>query len=96
MKAIILAAGQGKRLRPLTLEKPKVLLEVNGKSILEHNLEILNEFVDEVIIVVGFLKEQIIEKIGLSYKDMQISYVEQKELLGNGHAIMQAAPFIWA
>lgn len=95
MKAIILAAGKGTRLRPLTLTKPKVLLEINGKSILEHNLEILNEFVDEVIIVVGYLKEQIIKKIGLFYKDMRINYVEQKELLGTGHAVMQAAPLIW-
>ncbi len=94
MKAIVLAAGKGARLRPLTLIKPKVLLEIGRKSVLEYNLDILNEFVDEVIIVVGYLKEQITKKIGLFYDSMRISYAEQKELLGTGHAVMQAAPLI--
>ncbi len=94
MKAIILAAGEGKRLRPLTLKNPNVLVEVCGKSILEHNLDALDGTADTAIIVVGYLKEQIMNKFGLRYKNIKISYAIQKELLGTGHAIMQAAPLL--
>lgn len=94
MKAVILAAGEGKRLRPLTLTTPKVLLKLNGKSILEHSLNTLNGLVEEAVIIVGHLKEQVRKQIGDGYGDINIRYVEQKELLGTGHALIQAEPFI--
>lgn len=81
MQAIILAAGSSTRTYPLTLTKPKPLLKIAGKTILEHNLEQLDGLVEEVIIIVGYKKEMIID-----YFD-KIKTVEQKEQLGTGHAL---------
>jgi NDP-sugar pyrophosphorylase family protein len=94
MQAIILAAGEGKRLRPLTLDKPKPLVEVNGKPLLEHNLDNLVGFIEEVILIIGYKGEKIKEKYGDSYKGMKLKYVEQKEQLGTGHALLQAEDLV--
>ena len=59
MKAIILAAGLGTRLRPMTENTPKALVKVNQKPLVEYQIEFLKERgIDEIIIVVGYLKEQ--------------------------------------
>ncbi|CUO43277.1 sugar phosphate nucleotidyltransferase [Clostridium disporicum] len=59
MRAILLAAGMGTRLRPLTLETPKPLIKVNGESMIERQIEALKDIgVDEIIIVTGYLKEK--------------------------------------
>lgn len=59
MRAILLAAGMGTRLRPLTLTTPKSLVEVNGQPILERQVEFLKEIgVDEIIVVTGYLSEK--------------------------------------
>ncbi len=77
MKAIILVAGIGTRLKPLTDNIPKCLTEVNGISILENMLEQLNNCsISEIILVVGYLKDKIKEKIGNKFKDIKIKYVE--------------------
>ena len=94
MKAVILAAGKGTRMQPLTFEKPKPLLTVADKTLIEHNLEQLNGLVDEVIIVIGYKGEMIRKHLGDKFKDIKISHVEQKEQLGTGHAIMQAKDFV--
>ncbi len=81
MQAIILAAGRGKRLRPLTDVKPKSLVEIKGKSFIENALEALakhNE-VKEVIIVLGYKKELIKDKIGMEYNRLKITYVENDD-----------------
>ena len=58
MKAIILAAGLGTRLRPMTENTPKALVKVNQKPLVEYQIEFLKERgIDEIIIVVGYLKE---------------------------------------
>lgn len=63
-KAVIVAAGLSSRLYPLTLEKPKSLLQLNGESILSRNISLLNKYgIDDITIVVGYRKEMIIEKI---------------------------------
>lgn len=87
MKAIILAAGAGLRLRPLTETIPKAMLEIGGKPLIEHTLEALPETVDEIIIVVHHLKDQIIDHLGDAYHDLPIRYVEQPKLNGTGAAI---------
>jgi len=75
-KAIILDAGEGKRLRPLTKLKPKCLLELNGLTILEHQLNNLAEYgIKEVTIVVGYRADQIIKKIKEKNFDMDIRFV---------------------
>lgn len=91
MKAVILAAGKGTRMRPLTEGIPKPLLPVAGKTIIEHNIEVLEDLVEEIIIVAGFE----IEKFEKRYSDDEkISIVEQEEALGTGHAALQAKDYI--
>lgn len=94
MKAVIMAAGKGERCYPLTLTKPKPLLKIVNKTVLEHNLEQLKGLVNEAIIIVGYKKEMIMSKIKKRYYKIKITYVEQKEQLGTGHALMQAEKFI--
>lgn len=90
MQAIILAAGKGLRLRPHTETTPKTMLQVGGKPIIVHILEALPDTVDEIIVVVGHLKEQIIEHLGDSWNDLPITYVEQTPLNGTGAALYLA------
>lgn len=89
-----MAAGEGKRMRPLTLERPKPLIEVAGKSILEHVLDVLPSEVDEVIIVVGYKADMIKEKFGDSYKGKKLRYVHQWMPAGTAHALSLARPFL--
>jgi histidinol-phosphate/aromatic aminotransferase/cobyric acid decarboxylase-like protein/choline kinase len=81
MQAVILAAGRGNRLRPITDEIPKALVEVNGKSFLMNDLEALTKHkeVEEVIIVVGYKKELIRRRIGENYKGIHVTYVENND-----------------
>lgn len=59
MRAIILAAGMGTRLRPLTLDTPKPLIQINNESIIERQIKLLSEIgIDEVVIVTGYLNEK--------------------------------------
>jgi len=91
MKAVILAAGRGSRLKPLTDTTPKALLKIDGLTLIEHNLELIYPFVDSYIVVVNYLGEQIIEYIGDNYKEKKIEYIRQKELLGTGDALFSCA-----
>lgn len=76
-KAIILVAGMGTRLKPLTLQNHKCLTEVNGVPILENALKNLSEVgVSQVVLVVGYLKQQIKDRIGDRFADMSIVYAE--------------------
>ncbi len=87
-QAVILAAGKSTRTYPLTVEMPKPLLPVMNKPLLEHNLEALQGVVKEAIIVVGFKKELIMERFGKKFGSIALTYVEQKQQLGTGHALM--------
>ena len=87
MQAVILAAGRGVRLRPLTYHVPKPLIRVNSKSLLEHNFERLPNEIDELVIVIGYLGEQIINYFGDKFKGRKIRYIKQSKLLGTGHAL---------
>lgn len=75
MKAVILAAGRGIRMRPLTLKTPKPLLKVNGKPILDYILESFPPEIEEVIIVVKYLGTQIKKHIGKKNRGMKVKYV---------------------
>ena len=88
MQAVILAAGKSTRTYPLTLTKPKPLLKAANKTLIEHDLENLKDFVSEVIIVVGYKKNSIKKYLGNKYKNLQIKYVEQKQQLGTGSALL--------
>jgi len=94
MKAIIPAAGIGSRLRPHTHTAPKALLHVAGKPILGHILDELLSFgIDEVIIVVGFLGEKIVDYVTKNYK-IKTTFVTQQELNGLGWAIYLTREYI--
>ena len=90
MKAVILAAGEGRRMLPLTLTTPKPLLRVSGKAILEHTFESLPDAVSEVVLVVGHKAQQIREFCGNMFKGKKISYVHQDTMTGTGGALWQA------
>ena len=87
MQAVILAAGSSTRTYPLTLTRPKPLLKVANKTILERNLEAVKDLVDEIIMVVGYEQEMIKEFISKKYPKLNIRYIEQKQQLGTGHAV---------
>ncbi|MFA6463943.1 MAG: nucleotidyltransferase family protein [Candidatus Paceibacterota bacterium] len=87
MKAIILAAGKGTRMGDLSVLTPKPMLKVLGKTLLEHKLDSLPSSIDEVILVVGHLKNKITDTIGEFYKGRRIIYVVQDELLGTAHSL---------
>src|SRR3989344_1778489 len=87
MQAVILAAGKSTRTYPLTITRPKPLLKIANKTLLEHNLDSLMGIVSEAIIVVGYRKEMIKKRIGNSYRGIRIRYAFQKEQLGTGHAL---------
>lgn len=86
MQAIILAAGKGTRFMPLSETKPKPLFSIFDKTILEYNLDELDGLVDEVIIIVGYKKEMVMEKIGKTYGKMKIVYIEDNKIEGTGSA----------
>ena len=75
MKAIISAAGSGRRLRPLTNDLPKSLIEIKGKPILKYALENLSKCgVKDVIIIVGYHADKVKKTLGNQYKDCKIHY----------------------
>lgn len=88
MKALVLAGGRGNRLNELSAEQNKCMIEVRGKHLIEYNLECaLDVGVDEIVIVVGYKAETIINFLGNSYKGKRIKYVIQTEQRGLVHAI---------
>jgi len=92
MKVVIPMAGYGTRLRPHTWSKPKPLVTVAGKPVLGHVLDTVAglPFVEEVIFVVGYLGEQVEEYVRQGYPGLRARYIEQRELLGQSHAVWLA------
>ena len=92
MYALILAGGKGERLRPITDEIPKPMIRVNGRPILEHQIEMLKQAeVTDIILCVGYKSEVISEYFenGEDY-EVNISYSYEESPLGRGGAIKQA------
>ncbi len=87
MKAIVLAAGKGKRLHSEQFNLPKVMREANGKPLIRHvlgNIDFIGK--KDTVVVVGYMKEKVIENLGSDYL-----YSVQDEQKGTGHAVMCAA-----
>jgi len=94
MKAIIMAAGQSTRTAPLTLTRPKPLLPVANKPIIEHQLDALHGIAESAVLVVGYKQEMVRDHLGDSYRGIAIAYVEQREQLGTGHALLQCRDLV--
>lgn len=86
-QCVILAAGLGTRLRPHTRTTPKPMLSVAGRPILEWKIMQLPPEITEVILVVGYLKERIIDHFGTEWQGRKITYIEQHEIRGTGAAL---------
>lgn len=92
MRAVIPVAGFGSRLRPHTHSLPKVLLNVAGKPILAHILdELVKQGIHKLTLITGYKGDMIKDYVSNEY-EFEADFVEQKELLGLGHAIWTAAP----
>ena len=94
MQAVMMVAGQSTRTYPLTLTRPKPLLPVLNRPLIYHNLDQLIGLVEEVILIVGYRKDMIEHELGSQYHGMRLAYQEQREQLGTGHAVLQAAPHV--
>lgn len=87
MQCVILAAGKGTRMRPLTNTIPKPLVKVAGKTLLDHIVESLPSSVEELIIVTGYLEENIRTHCGKEFHGKKVTYVHQSEQKGTAHAL---------
>ena len=96
LKAVILAAGEGRRCRPLTQTRSKVMLPVGNRPFMEHVINALAENgVHDLYIVVGYQKERVMDYFedGIDF-GVNITYLEQNELLGTAHALGKAEDYI--
>jgi len=92
-KAVILAGGLGTRLRPLTLDTPKSMIDVHGKPLVEHLIDLFKKFgVTDIYLNVGHLKEKIMDyfKDGSDF-GVSIFYIEEDEPLGTAGGIKKGA-----
>ncbi len=94
MQAVILAAGRGERMGKLTKNCPKPMLLIKNKPKLAWTLENLPKEISEVILVIGYLGEQIKNFFGEEYAGRKIKYVEQEKLNGSAGAVRLAQPLI--
>ena len=96
MKAVILAAGEGVRLLPITATRPKHMIKIGGKPILEHCLEALKKSgITEVSIVIHYLGKSIRDYLGDGAKfGLKLDYIEQPSILGTGNAAGMAEPYV--
>ncbi|MHA2288877.1 MAG: bifunctional sugar-1-phosphate nucleotidylyltransferase/acetyltransferase [Promethearchaeota archaeon] len=97
MKAVIIAAGKGKRLNPITSTIPKPMIPIGGKPLLEHSiLSLIGVGITEILIIVGY-KEEIIKEYfgeGFTKYNVNIEYTTQSEHLGTAHAVKYAKDFV--
>jgi mannose-1-phosphate guanylyltransferase len=91
MRAIVLAGGMGMRLRPLTDDKPKALVEVNGKPIAEYQIEwLVNGGVDAVTFACGYKWERLKDHFGTKFQGVSIDYSVEERSLGTGGGVKKA------
>ena len=91
-QAVILAAGEGQRLRPFTVNRPKAMLCIADKPILQYVIESLAQNgIRDIVLVVGYCKERVLDYFGSGEKlGVNLTYVTQENQLGTAHALMQA------
>ncbi|MAG14615.1 MAG: glucose-1-phosphate thymidylyltransferase [Dehalococcoidales bacterium] len=95
-QAMVLAAGEGQRLRPFTVNRSKVMLSIAGKPILQYVVEALAQNgIRDIVLLVGYHKEQIFDYMGSGEQlGVAITYVTQEKQLGTAHALAQARDVI--
>ena len=96
MQAVIMAAGRSTRTHPLTATRPKPLVPIWDRPLLEHQLRQLDGLVDEVLLVVGFLREQIEGRFGDALGGIRLRYVVQEQQRGTADALLAARPHVTA
>ncbi|MFW9879902.1 MAG: bifunctional sugar-1-phosphate nucleotidylyltransferase/acetyltransferase [Candidatus Thorarchaeota archaeon] len=97
MKAVILTAGKGKRLMPITSSRPKSMIPLGGKPLLEYTILGLKDAgISDVLLIVGYKKEDIKDYFGDGQTkfNIKIEYISQEEQLGTGHAVSYAKDFV--
>lgn len=89
--AVVLAAGEGRRLRPLTRNRPKPMLPAATTPILERVFdELIGAGITDITVVVGYQRERVQSYFGPTYRNVPLTYVGQQKQLGTGHALLSA------
>ncbi|UPV75256.1 sugar phosphate nucleotidyltransferase [Halorussus limi] len=89
--AVVLAAGEGTRLRPLTRNRPKPMLPAADRPILEHVFDaLIGAGIERLHVVVGYKRDRVQDHFGPTYRNVPVNYVAQDKQLGSGHALVQA------
>jgi glucose-1-phosphate thymidylyltransferase len=91
MKGVVPAAGEGTRLQPYTDDRPKGLIDIDGRPLLSHCFDTLLELgVDGLVVVVGYRGDQIVDRFGETYRGVSVAYVTQGERVGLADAVCRA------
>ncbi|EMA43118.1 sugar phosphate nucleotidyltransferase [Halococcus saccharolyticus] len=89
--AVVLAAGEGNRLRPLTHNRPKPMLPAANRPVLEYVFDaLIDAGIEEIVVVIGYKRDRVQEHFGPTYDDIPLQYVAQEKQLGSGHALLEA------
>jgi UDP-N-acetylglucosamine diphosphorylase/glucosamine-1-phosphate N-acetyltransferase len=89
--AVVLAAGEGTRLRPLTHNRPKPMLPAANRPVLEYVFDaLIDAGIEEIAVVIGYKRDRVQEHFGPSYRDVPLQYVTQEKQLGSAHALLCA------
>ncbi|OUJ19260.1 N-acetylglucosamine-1-phosphate uridyltransferase [Methanonatronarchaeum thermophilum] len=94
MKAVVLAGGRGTRLRPLSLERPKPLVPIHGRAILDWIIDSLPGYFDEVLLACNYMKDEINRYYGGRDVGVEVRVVDEPRPLGTGGAIKNMEPYI--
>jgi NDP-sugar pyrophosphorylase family protein len=95
LQGMILAAGLGTRLRPLTLSRPKPLMEVIGQPLINYILRHMHKAnVEHIVINTHYLGQQIVNALGPNFQGVPLSYIFEKEILGTGGALKNASELL--